>query len=195
MKEKIESLLRHALTALPAVGGFFVGKGWLTGEEGAALDAALTDFLSVLFAIAAAALARVVMWLVAKYFPSLSGLLGGTSGGISPALLLMCTAAAFTVVALPSCSQAQLAAFKEIPVTVGIEGEHGTYSYNHETGLGVIVKVREEKSAGWGAELFERTTEDTEYTELFQRAFDFAGSGSPMSCRPLHERATPLPCD
>jgi hypothetical protein len=48
------------------------------------------------------------------------------------------------------CTPAQLQTFREIPITIGVEGEHGTYAYSSKGGLSVTVKgrkVREEKSA------------------------------------------------
>ena len=48
---------------------------------------------------------------------------------------------------LTSCGSAWVQTLKELPITIGIEGEHGTYGYNPETGLNIAVKVREEKSA------------------------------------------------
>jgi hypothetical protein len=150
MKEQIYSLIRHALTALPAVGGFFVAKGWLNAEEGAQLDAKLVQFLEVVALVVSAALARAAMWLVAKYAPSLSGVLGGpSSGGNLPAWFLMVVAMAACGAGAPllsSCTPTQVEAFRAMPITVGIEGEHGTYTYNRETGIGVVVKVREEKA-------------------------------------------------
>lgn len=159
LKELFLSMIRHGITALPAVGAALATHGALTPAEGAVVDAKMAEFLSGMALVAAAALSRGVLALVAKYVPHLSGILGGaSSGGTSPVWILTVvgTMAGFVMVGgLSSCSSAQLAAFKAIPITVGIEGEHGTYTYNHETGIGVAVKVREAKSAENGAESFE----------------------------------------
>lgn len=78
MKDQIYSLLRHAITALPAVGGYLAAKGLLTPEEAAQLDGGLTQFLLMAAGILSAVLVRLVMALIAKHAPHLRGLLGGS---------------------------------------------------------------------------------------------------------------------
>ncbi len=107
MKEKLASALRHALTFLPALGAFFVSKGWLTADEGAQLDKELIDFLTVVAGLVAAVLSRLVMFLVAKYAPHFSGFLGGGSGGSSAGPMMVILTAAAIGGSLPSCTPAQ----------------------------------------------------------------------------------------
>jgi hypothetical protein len=51
---------------------------------------------------------------------------------------------------LTSCDSAAVAAVRSLPITIGVEGEHGTYGYSSEGGLSIAIKgtVREEKSGG-----------------------------------------------
>lgn len=80
MKDQIFSLLRHAITALPAVGGYLAAKGLLTPEEAAQLDGGLTQFLLMLAGILSAVVVRLVMALIAKHAPHLRGIFGGPGG-------------------------------------------------------------------------------------------------------------------
>ena len=155
MKDKLASYLRHALTFLPALGVFFVSKGWLEPQEGATLDKELTDFLSVVAGMVASGLVRLLMLLVAKHAPHLKTILGGVSGG-SAAVAMTATAwgailagALLTSCLVTGCTPAQVDAFRAMPITIGVEGEHGNYGYSSKGGLSVTMKtpkVREEKS-------------------------------------------------
>ncbi len=107
MNEKLASYLRHAVTALPSVGGYLVTKGWLEKAEGASLDAAAQDFLMVLAAIVAAVLSRLVLRLLNKYAPHLLPFFGshgsGGNGGAA-GLVVMGTAAVLLGGSLSSCA-------------------------------------------------------------------------------------------
>lgn len=88
MKEKLFSLFRHAITAIPAAGAAMAANGWLTADEGATLDADLTTFLVSLAAILAGVLTRWIMAIVAKHAPHLSNIFGGPSGGAAAAVAM-----------------------------------------------------------------------------------------------------------
>lgn len=105
MKDKLYSLLRHAITAIPAAGAAMAANGWLTTDEGAKLDADLTTFLLSAAAILAGVLTRMLMALVAKHAPHLSNIFGGGSGASLPLWAMTCTAAAFSMAGgLSSCA-------------------------------------------------------------------------------------------
>lgn len=91
MKDKLFSLLRHAITAIPAAGAAMAANGWLTAEEGAKLDGDLTTFLMGLAAILAGVLARWLMAFVGKHAPHLSNIFGAGSGGNLPLLAITAT--------------------------------------------------------------------------------------------------------
>jgi hypothetical protein len=101
IRDQLQSLLRHAITAIPAVGGYLAGKGLLTANEAAQLDAGMTQLLLALAAILPAMLARLVMGMIAKHAPLLRGIFGGWSGGTS--IVAMTLTAAAVAVSLPSC--------------------------------------------------------------------------------------------
>lgn len=127
MKERLASLIRHAITALPALGGYLASKGWLTGAEGSQLDAALTDALAVIGAILAAVVTRLVMQLVGKHAPALKDFLkddddsskGGPSSGVGGglAMALFFVGIGMHVTVLPSCSAVSGALGGTIPAT------------------------------------------------------------------------------
>jgi hypothetical protein len=118
MKEKIATALRHALTSLPAAGGYLLARGWLAAEEAAELDALQGQALAGLAAIAAAGAARFILLGVAKWAPGLQGVFGagqagqadspssaGGTGGMTPAWVVVGTAAALMAGGLlPSCT-------------------------------------------------------------------------------------------
>lgn len=83
MKEKIASMIRHGLTSLPALGGYLLAKGWVTGDEAAQLDQAQGQVIAVGAAVLAGVAARVLLWLAAKYAPGLRGLLDGGQTAVS----------------------------------------------------------------------------------------------------------------
>lgn len=137
-----------------AVVAWFVGQDFITVPDAAKATEDLTTLLSGVFA----AVAAVAVWLAGVVFRKFtrgnpddkSG--GGSAGG---ALLVAMAGIATWGMALggalflTSCSPAQVEAFRAVPITIGIEGEHGTYGYSSKSGLSVAVKaprVREEKS-------------------------------------------------
>jgi hypothetical protein len=63
---------------------------------------------------------------------------------------LVVSACVAVLLLLNGCTPAQREIFKEMPITIGIEGQHGTYAYSSKGGLTIAVKgpkVREEKRA------------------------------------------------
>lgn len=80
---RIASMIRHGLTALPALGGYLLALGWLTPDEAAAVDAGQAELFAVLAAVGGSVLGRLVLWAVARYAPGLQGILG-TAGDDGP---------------------------------------------------------------------------------------------------------------
>lgn len=115
MKEKIATALRHALTSLPAVGGYLLARGWLAAEEAAQLDALQEQALAGLAAIVAGVAARFILLGLARWAPGLQGVFGdgkggasastGGTGGMTPMWMVVGTAAALLAGGLlPSCA-------------------------------------------------------------------------------------------
>jgi len=75
-------------------------------------------------------------------------------------VVVACAACLLMAAMLTGCTPAQVEAFKAVPITIGIEGKHGSYGYSSKGGLTVAVKaprVREEKCTGPNfTELLER---------------------------------------
>ena len=136
-KETVLTLVRKVLSG---VAGGLVAWGKLDPAKAEAL----TGFALVLISSA---------WSFKAKGKDDAGGSGGSSGPLWGAGLLL-----FAML-LPSCTPAQVEAFKAIPITVAIEGEQGTYGYSSKSGLSVAIKapkVREEKSAPDFTELLER---------------------------------------
>lgn len=57
---------------------------------------------------------------------------------------------AYLVVAIAGVAVAQCLcgckALEDMPVTIGVEGNYGTYGYSSESGLSIKARIREEKS-------------------------------------------------
>lgn len=99
MKTILLSYLRHALTALAGLGGFLAAKGVVAPADAAGLDAAGANLAEALAVICAAALARGVMYLLARFkIPASAG-----AFGFAPLLGMVGTAAAVGIL-LPSCA-------------------------------------------------------------------------------------------
>ncbi len=115
MNDKLASLFRHAITAIPALFAGLVTNGFLTGEEAAKLDADLKVFLMSLAAVLAAAISRWVMRLIAEHAPHLSSIFGGASGGNTP--LWAMTAATWGSILAGACLMSSC--------VVGVDAEGG----------------------------------------------------------------------
>lgn len=99
---------------------------------------------------------------------------------------------------LQSCTPAQVEAFKAIPITIGIEGEQGTYGYSSKSGLSVAIKapkVREEKSAPDFTELLEKEWSAYRFADpaFLLAGYDFqCREGKTRSSREIRD-AAPFP--
>lgn len=73
------------------------------------------------------------------FAPRISGVLPWLVGPMCAVLMLSL---------LPSCSPEAMQAVRSVPITIGVEGEHGTYGYSSKGGLSIAIKgkVREDKS-------------------------------------------------
>lgn len=50
------------------------------------------------------------------------------------------------LLALAALCLCQCTALEDMPITIGVEGEHGVYSYSSKGGLNIKAKIRQEKS-------------------------------------------------
>jgi hypothetical protein len=86
----------------------------------------------------------------------------------SAALQWLVGAACAVVFLFTSCTPQQVAAFRDVPITIGIDGEYGTYGYSSKGGLSVQVKapkVRQEKSTFDIEGVLKREAEAGRYAE------------------------------
>lgn len=133
----IASLTRHFLTYLAGLGGFLFAHGVI--PEGAVAQAneagaALVDPLAVICGLLAAAAVRLGIFCLGKIFPAIAEKLATPSGGMVPLAIGMMTAAAL-MGALPSCSAAQLAEARSIPLRTCVLTEHGRICYSSRSGI------------------------------------------------------------
>jgi hypothetical protein len=140
------SLIRHFLTYLAGLGGFLFAHGIIPAESVAAADqvgAALVDPLAVLGGLLAAGGLRLAIFCLGKIFPAVAEKLSGASGGM-PLLMVGLTTAA-VMGSLPSCSAAQLAAARAVPVRSCVETDYGTVCYSSKSGVAVTVDATSRK--------------------------------------------------
>lgn len=132
----IASLTRHFLTYLAGLGGFLFAHGII--PEGAVAQAneagaALVDPLAVICGLLAAAAVRIGIFCLGKIFPAIAEKLATPSGGT--VLLALGMTAAALMGALPSCSAAQLAEARSIPLRTCVLTEHGRICYSSRSGI------------------------------------------------------------
>lgn len=142
----VASLARHFLTTLAGLGGFLFANGLIPAESVAqanAAGAALVDPLTVIAGLMAAAAARFGIFCLGKIFPVVAEKLGSQSG--MTGLLLMGIATVAVLGSLPSCSPAQLAAARAIPIRSCVETDYGTVCYSSKSGIAVSVDAHSRK--------------------------------------------------
>jgi hypothetical protein len=143
----IASHVRHFLTGLAALGTWFLSWHLIAPDQAAAVNQAGADLitpLTVILSAIGACVARLAMAWAANLFRQGTGEGGGSnpSGGTA-LLILTCTAAALG--GLPSCSPAQLAAARAMPIRIGITTDHGTAAYSSKRGVEVDVDATSAK--------------------------------------------------
>lgn len=115
----VASQIRHYLTFLAGLGGLLLSWHLIAPEDVAKANeagAALIEPLTVLVGLVAAGVTRLAIAWLTNFFNKAKDS-GGTSGGVGLLLagLLIGTAAVGT---LPSCSPAQIAAVRAVPLKV-----------------------------------------------------------------------------
>lgn len=137
MKNTLSSLIRHSLTALAGVGGLLLSHGLLASGDLAQVNAAGGQLQDALTVIGSAVGLRLAIMITGKIFPATAAKLSGAAGGLVP-LWIGLTTAAF-MGALPSCSPAELAAARAIPIKTCVVTDYGTACYSSKSGLAVSV--------------------------------------------------------
>ena len=107
MKEHIQTILRHSLTALAGLGGLLARRELIHDDDVVAVDAAGAGMVDVLVVIVSAIIARIAL----KLLSALKGRkivseAGGSGGGIARALVAMVAASCLLMTvggALTSC--------------------------------------------------------------------------------------------
>lgn len=142
----IQTLIRHAVTSLAGIGTYLAALGAIepgSAEAANALGAELAEPLAGLLSLVAVVAVRLAMAWLSKFIPNLAEKAnGGMSGG---AWLLVMGVTAGLVGALPSCSPAQVTAFRGVPIRIGIEGRDAAASYSSKGGLVISARVRGDK--------------------------------------------------
>lgn len=130
----VTAQLRHYITFLAGIGGLLLSWHLIAPEDVAkANDAgvALIEPLTVLAGLIGAGVTRLAITWVGKMFSHGTGESSqGSSGGMLPCVLGL-AAAGSLIVSLSSCSPAQLAAVRAIPIKacyIAPDGTHVCYS-------------------------------------------------------------------
>ena len=142
----ITSQLRHLLTFLAGLGTSFAAWHIISPDSAAAVDAAAQGLAVPLTALAGAiavGVSRAAMGWLNGLISTGAGVTGTDdhSGGVPAWALAILTGvtAAGLGLSLPSCSSAQWAAFKSIPIKSCIVTDYGTACYSSKSGLSVEV--------------------------------------------------------
>lgn len=132
----VSSALRHAFTALASLGTFLSVHGWISPSDAAGVNAAGVSLGDALAVVAAAVVARLLIWIGGKF----------AGGDVSLFTLgaSMCIGT-LAVGGLSACSADQLAAARAIPIRIGIQGPDASVSYSSKSGLAVEAVIRAEK--------------------------------------------------
>ncbi len=155
----MKSLLTSRFTAWAAtlaavIVGWFVSGDFIEPPAAETAAGELATLLNALFAALLGVLAWCAGVVVRKFTrgnpdDKSSGGSAGSWLPVAMAGIATWGAALGGALLLTSCTPAQIEAFRAVPITIGIEGEHGVYGYSSKSGLSVAVKaprVREEKS-------------------------------------------------
>jgi hypothetical protein len=144
----IATLTRHVVTYLIGLLTAWLALHLAGDDLKAATDAAkaLIDPLVILGGALSVIVARLAMPFLNKLFRRDTGnAMDDSSGsGMVSLLGLLCMAAGL-LGALPSCSPAQIAAVREMPIRIGIQGPDAAVSYSSKGGLQVDAVVRGNK--------------------------------------------------
>lgn len=135
MKDSLASLIRHATTALLALGGLLASRGFIDPSDVAAVDAAGVSLQGALVVIVVAIVGRLCITLTGKIFPAVAAKLTGTEAGGLPSLAWIGTLAGLLCTGLPACSPAQIAAARAIPVKACVITPQGKICYSDVEGL------------------------------------------------------------
>ncbi len=142
----INTSIRHALTYLAGLGGFLYQHGMIdaSGVDAAnQAGAALVDPLAIIWGLIAAVVMRFVIFLLGKIFPGLSESAtadpgqgeNGSGAGWPLPLLVTCVTAGLMGLGLSSCTPAQIAAARAIPVKACVVTPQGRVCYSTAEGL------------------------------------------------------------
>jgi len=125
----IPTLLRHLVTSLATVGTLLLTRGLITPSDVAAVNSGGSALGAALVIILTPVLSRLAIVGLGKI--PLGGL-SAASDKVTGWLLWLCigTAAGLGGFSLPSCSPAQQAEFKSLPVTGTLKTAYGTVSYD-----------------------------------------------------------------
>jgi hypothetical protein len=136
MKNIISTSLRHIFTALAGLGTFLAMHGLIGPSDGAAVDVAGATLGDALAVVAAALVARLVVWATGMVV---------TGGVPNVPLWMLSWLCVGTLVAggLPACSPAQMEAARAIPIRIGIQGPDGAATYSSKGGLQFHAIVRD----------------------------------------------------
>ena len=125
----LPTLLRHFFTALATVGTLLLTKGLITPSDVSAVNAGGSSIAAALVVILTPILSRLAITLLGKL--PLSGITAATDKAAGW-LLWICagTAVGAGGLSLLSCSAAQQADFKSLPISGTVHTNYGTVSYD-----------------------------------------------------------------
>ena len=137
MKDTLASLIRHATTALLALGGLLASRDFIDPSDVAAVDAAGVSLQAALVVIVVAIAGRLAITLTGKIFPAAAAKLTGPVAGGPLAVMgwIVVGTLAGGLGCLPACSPAQLAAARAIPVRACVITPQGKVCYSDVEGL------------------------------------------------------------
>lgn len=137
MNDTLASLIRHATTALLALGGLLASHGLIGTEDAAEVDAAGGSLQAALVVIVVAIAGRLAIKLTGKIFPAAAAKLTRPEAGGPLAVMgwIVVGTLAGGLGCLPACSPAQLAAARAIPVRACVITPQGKVCYSDVEGL------------------------------------------------------------
>ena len=134
----LSTQLRHFLSFLAGLGTMFLGWHIIAPEQVEAVNKAGAELISPLMVIIGAVgvcLFRLVIAKLGSFFARIGNKSsGGMSGGAS-LLVVGLGMAAGSGCLLPSCSPAQVAALRAIPIRTCVYGPDGGICYSRESGV------------------------------------------------------------
>jgi hypothetical protein len=141
----LQSFIRHLLTGLLTIGTLFAAWKIIPADQIESINQAGSAILEPLVLILSALAIFVWRWVIAQFariFPWLENNPQPPAGGPSPLWILGVLVTAAGLGSLPSCTPANIEAFRNIPIEFRVDGPRdSTWGYSSKHGVEIMARI------------------------------------------------------